>query len=110
MEGRISRSRYFWTTLVITLAMYAVSFAVGVAMGLMGAEENSGSVAGFIVGTVAAITIGIQAVKRLHDMDRPGAHYWLFLVPFYNIYLGFTLLFTKGTNGPNRFGTDPSTT
>jgi hypothetical protein len=46
-------------------------------------------------------------VKRLHDLDRSGAHYWLLLVPLYNIYLALLLLFKKGTTGPNRFGPDP---
>ena len=47
------------------------------------------------------------AVKRFHDLDRPGTHYWLLLIPFYNIYLGLVLLFEKGTVGDNKYGPDP---
>ena len=36
-------------------------------------------------------------------------HYWLFFVPFYNIYLGLVLLFTRGVQGNNQYGPDPAT-
>ena len=55
-------------------------------------------------GTWAAIAI---TVKRLHDLDRPGWHFWLFMIPLYNFYLGLVLLFKKGTDGPNEYGHDP---
>ena len=48
-------------------------------------------------------TIALQAVKRFHDLDRPGTHFWLLLIPIYGIYIGLLLLFKKGTEGPNRF-------
>lgn len=47
------------------------------------------------------------AIRRLHDLERPGVHWLLLLIPFYNIYLGFVLLLQKGTEGPNRYGEDP---
>ena len=31
----------------------------------------------------------------------------MLLIPLYNIYLGLTLMFQKGTEGENAFGTDP---
>lgn len=46
-------------------------------------------------------------IQRLHDLNRPGSHWFLLLIPFYNIYLGLLLSFKKGTVGPNRFGEDP---
>lgn len=46
-------------------------------------------------------------VKRLHDLSRPGTHYWLLLIPLYGQYLGLVLLFQTGTRGPNEFGPDP---
>jgi len=51
--------------------------------------------------------MAFAAVKRLHDLERPGAHYWLLLIPVYNIYLALVLLFKRGTSGPNRYGDDP---
>jgi uncharacterized membrane protein YhaH (DUF805 family) len=49
----------------------------------------------------------LQIVKRLHDLDRPGTHYWLLLIPLYDLYLVLILLFKKGAGGPNRYGSDP---
>ncbi len=46
-------------------------------------------------------------VQRLHDLDRSGWQYWRLSIPFYNLYLGFILLFRKGTKGPNQYGDDP---
>ena len=57
---------------------------------------------------VAGVWSGICiTIKRLHDLDRPAWHWFLLMVPVYNIYLGFVLLFQKGTDGPNQFGPDP---
>lgn len=46
-------------------------------------------------------------IQRLHDLNRSGIHIFLFMVPIYNIYLKFLILFGKGTNGPNKYGKDP---
>ena len=46
-------------------------------------------------------------VKRFHDINRPGEHYWLTLIPIYGIYLTFLLCFKTGPKGENRFGPEP---
>jgi uncharacterized membrane protein YhaH (DUF805 family) len=65
-----------------------------------------------LVPMAGAILAGLWAgiaitVKRLHDLDRPGWHWFLLAVPIYNIYLGLVLLFQRGSWGGNRFGPDP---
>jgi uncharacterized membrane protein YhaH (DUF805 family) len=45
--------------------------------------------------------------RRLHDLDRLGSHYWLLLIPFYNLYLGCVWLFKKGTARRHLYGPDP---
>ena len=102
MKGRYNRSRYVWMTLGISLVTYALAFLVGI---IMGTEESASAIGG-IMGLVSSIVLAFVTVKRLHDLDRPGWHYWLLLVPFYNIYLSIVLLFVKGTPGANRFGMD----
>jgi uncharacterized membrane protein YhaH (DUF805 family) len=110
MEGRLNRAAYFGRILAIWAMAALVGFLVGAGMGVtMGqdaAQEAAGGV-GFLIGLAAAVVIAFQAVKRLHDLDRPGTHYWLLLVPFYNIYLSLVLLFKKGTDGSNQYGPDP---
>jgi uncharacterized membrane protein YhaH (DUF805 family) len=55
--------------------------------------------------TMAAIAV--LAIGRLHDLGRPGRHYWLLFVPVYNVYVFLLLLFKRGTVGANAFGADP---
>jgi hypothetical protein len=35
-------------------------------------------------------------LRRLEDLGRPRSHFWLLLIPFYNIYLGLLLFFKPG--------------
>jgi uncharacterized membrane protein YhaH (DUF805 family) len=61
-----------------------------------------------LVFVLAGAVLGaFQVVKRLHDLGRPGWHYWLLLIPIYDIYLALVLLFCKGTAGSNSYGVDP---
>ncbi len=107
LQGRCTRSRYIMATLAITLVTYALAFAAGIMMGLTEIGENSASIVGFVLGFVGQIIVAFVCVKRLHDLGRPGWHFWLLLVPFYNIYLSLVMMFVKGTSGVNRFGPDP---
>ena len=40
------------------------------------------------------------SIRRMHDVNKSG---WFILIPIYNLIL----YFTDGTQGPNRFGSDP---
>lgn len=110
MKGRFNRSRYILTTLAITAVTYGVAFVIGVMTGVMGMGENVATLAGGVVGVFANIIVAFVVVKRLHDLDRPGWHFWLLLVPLYNIYLGCVMLFVRGTQGSNQYGNDTVTT
>lgn len=108
LNGRIGRAAYIWRTAGLTVATCVIAFGLGMMMGFSGAGEGAASTAGFLIGTVAAIIVAFQAVKRLHDLGRPGSHYWLFFIPIYNIYMGFVLLFQQGTDGTNSYGPNPT--
>jgi uncharacterized membrane protein YhaH (DUF805 family) len=104
-QGRANRSWYLWHILLDDLAM----FTAGV--GLIVLSVVTG-VPFFILPAIGVFVGGFWAgvcitIKRLHDLERPSWHWWLLLVPIYNMYLGLVLLFQKGTDGPNEFGTDP---
>lgn len=101
-EGRIGRLRYFCSMIGATI-LGAVIAAVWNAFIMPEVDEGQAVAALLIILLLQSMPI----VRRLHDLDRSGAHYWLLLVPVYNIYLGLLLLFKKGTSGPNRFGEDP---
>jgi uncharacterized membrane protein YhaH (DUF805 family) len=89
--------------------MYIMAAVIGLVIGAAGGTGDTAGFLGFIIVVGVAIPIAFQAVKRLHDLGRPGSHYWLFLIPFYGIYLCFVLLFKKGTDGSNPYGPDPLT-
>lgn len=104
-QGRANRAWYFWHILLDDLAIATLA----IVLVMIGVLTGSPLVVLPILGVLAA---GVWAaiavtVKRLHDLDRPGWHWFLLGVPLYNIYLGLVLLFAKGTDGANRFGLDP---
>ena len=48
--------------------------------------------------------IAVQVVKRLHDLNRSGWYFFLFLVPFFNIIMLLFLIFKPGTAAANDYG------
>jgi uncharacterized membrane protein YhaH (DUF805 family) len=108
MEGRIGRQQYLLITVAVVIATYAVAFVVGFIAGMAGSTDSAGFL-GFVIGLIGAVIQAFLVVKRLHDIGRPGWHYWLFLIPLYNIYLGLILLFTPGDSGSNEYGNNPAT-
>ena len=106
MQGRLSRKQYIWYSMMITVIIYACAFLVGFA-GVSGGSVESAGALGFLIGVIGCAAQGFLAVRRLHDLGKPGWHYWLFFVPFYNIYLVLILVFTRGVEGTNQYGPDP---
>ena len=104
-QGRANRSWYFWHIVIDDFVIFALALAMIVMGVLVGVPLVALPLAGVMLGGIAA-AIAVT-VKRLHDIDRPGWHWFLLAIPLYNIYLGFKLLFERGTQGDNRFGPDP---
>jgi uncharacterized membrane protein YhaH (DUF805 family) len=46
-------------------------------------------------------------IRRLHDTDRSGWWVLIGLIPIIGIIILIVWFATKGTDGPNRFGSDP---
>jgi uncharacterized membrane protein YhaH (DUF805 family) len=109
MNGRYNRAKYFWTTVLLAIVMNALCFGLGLALGSAGVHDPVTAAALSLIFTIPGVVlIAFQAVKRFHDLNRPGTHYWLLLIPFYGIpYLALVLLFKKGTVGANAYGPDP---
>ncbi len=105
VRGRCRRATYFWSQLGILVVVYGVPFSLGFAKLLpTGWPATAIWWAVLLVGNLLS---ALQIVKRLHDLDRPGIHYGLLLVPIYDLYLVLVLFLRKGTSGPNRYGPDP---
>ncbi|WP_432664893.1 DUF805 domain-containing protein [Wukongibacter baidiensis] len=97
-EGRINRAKYFFTLLFLGILLILFSLVAGYI------ESNILLI--LLIALVCYNKVCI-IVQRLHDIERPGFHYFLLYIPIYNIYLGILLLFIQGTNGPNKYGDDP---
>ncbi len=107
MEGRIGRQKYIVVSAILAVAAFAISFVIGLAAGFVGVSEEAAGIIGFLVGLAFSVVQAFIVVRRLHDLGKPGWHYWLFFVPFYNLYLSLILAFTKGASESNSYGTDP---
>lgn len=103
-NSRANRAKYIWYPFLAIIPWLALGF-------IQFLTNNSNNTLTNILVVLAYLpSIPISTcilVQRLHDIDRPGTHYWLCLIPIYNIYMAFLLLFKKGTDGPNQYGEDP---
>ncbi len=107
MQGRCGRARYFWTLVLCNLITFVVGFAVGVGVAALGARGGVRESIGYIFSVPAVVIVSFAAVKRFHDLGRPGLHYWLLWIPFYNVYVAVELLLRPGVVGGNKYGPDP---
>jgi uncharacterized membrane protein YhaH (DUF805 family) len=107
MQGRYNRAKYFWTSIAIGFVANVLAYLLGIIVGSSGGDTSTAQALSLFISLPTAVIVAFQVVKRLHDLDRPGSHYWLLLIPFYNIYLGLVILFQKGTVGDNQYGPDP---
>lgn len=100
-NGRCNRSKYIlycFAASIIGIIAYTFAFYI----------KNSFTwILAFLIYITYITSITCLTVQRLHDIGRSQNHYWLCFIPIYNIYLGFLLLFKKGTNGQNQYGKNP---
>jgi uncharacterized membrane protein YhaH (DUF805 family) len=80
--------------------------------GVFLAKWSAESVAGVgimlagLIGLFALVAFAYQAVKRLHDLDRPASGFFWLLVPGYQLIPLFELLTKPGSPGANRYGSE----
>ncbi|HLS30132.1 MAG TPA: DnaJ domain-containing protein [Flavobacteriaceae bacterium] len=100
-KGRLRRRTYF-TRVVLLSIPYAIVFGI-----VENSYDDGLIVFAGMLGLVCWITISIQAIKRLHDINISGWWYLLFLIPYVNLVFGLVILFVDGTKGINKYGYDP---
>jgi uncharacterized membrane protein YhaH (DUF805 family) len=106
--GRLSRWPYLWRVLTLYLLAficYGLPVFAEYQFGDTAAHWENLAFAGIIF---CLYLMGVQMVKRLHDMNLRGWWLLLALVPVASIGLGNALCFVSGTAGPNQFGPAPS--
>ena len=105
--GRLNRQRYFLRGLGISFGAFMISFIFAFVAAILGAAEDTAAAVGYLFALPLIVLSYFNSMKRAHDLDKTG---WIVLVsfiPFVNIIFGLYLLFTKGTDGPNKYGDDP---
>jgi uncharacterized membrane protein YhaH (DUF805 family) len=106
--GRASRAEYWWFHLFLLI----IGFFAGIAdAALFGVKDASGELKGpepfywvsFLITFLPSLCV---VVRRLHDINRSG-YWWLIGLTIVGLIPLVYWLCQKGTEGENRFGTDP---
>ena len=101
-RGRAARSEY-WYFMLFTVLIAAVAGVIDA--GLFWNAQNSPA---YLIVTLVNFLPGLAvSVRRLHDTDRSG---WWWLIVFVPVIGCIVLLIwycSRGTQGQNRFGSDP---
>lgn len=114
-DGR-SRRREFWSFVLFYWLVYvALNVAFGhpetlvrpwggaTTWGLTGIPALIGGLF-WLASLVPSLAV---SVRRLHDQGRSGWLLLLWLIPFFGWFALLVLFLLDGTEGPNRFGSDP---
>ena len=117
-SGRASRSEYWYWTLFTVIVGFALGFIEG-ALGLYMIDPvlldpempEYGEIGGLgLLSPIANLALFIPSLamiwRRVHDVDKSGAWWFIWLTCVGAIVL-LVWAATKGTAGPNRFGPDP---
>jgi MFS transporter, ACS family, hexuronate transporter len=96
--GRLGRLAFALRSLVIVVG------GIFLAIWSWGAVAGVGHMIAGLIALFALVAFAYQAVKRLHDLDRPASHFFLLLIPGYQLLPLVQLLITPGTPGSNRYG------
>jgi uncharacterized membrane protein YhaH (DUF805 family) len=103
-SGRTTRKDYWLFLLYAGMLVFILIF-VDVFLGTFDEESGYGYLSGIFY--LGSIIPGISnGVRRLHDINKSGWWYLLFLIPIVNIWL-FILFCKKGDLEDNRFGKSP---
>ena len=100
-KGRARRPEYWWWVLFNVL--------VSIALALVDLGLSAVHVPG-ILGNLANLVFFLPSLavgaRRLHDTDRSGWWLLLWLIPLIGWIIIVVFLCQRGTEGPNRFGSD----
>lgn len=103
LSGRIGRRLYVMSTLL----MVAVISAVISRMSVLPKDGSKIALWGAVLLIIMPVVLWIYlaiAIKRLHDMNTPGAVAICLLVPAVSLVAILVLSVWKGNNGPNDYG------
>ena len=107
-QGRIPRSTY-WYYFLAYMGLYVIALVIDSVLGTYD-EENGIGLVSTLLSLVGLLTGLAVSVKRCHDRGRAGWFLFISLIPIIgSIWLWIELGFLRGTDGPNKYGSDPLT-
>jgi len=108
-QGRLRRKEFLTRALLLGIPMVAY-FIRKTVYGQEMLCFQSTCPRDFLSELLVLLSVGIfiiQAIKRLHDINKSGWYILFLFVPILNIILKIFLFFKDGTIGENNFGADP---
>ena len=102
-SGRVSRTAYFLGGLLVAIAQAFPLYRFTLVP--EGTTESETWAMLFLVAFLASLWSNVAlAVKRLHDLGRPGLMALVLFVPVISIIAFLALCLFPGDKGPNRYG------
>lgn len=108
-EGRLNRGRFFKYYILVTLMGATATFVTSCMATLLTGDPNGALVKTITVIWAIAATVGacMLMVRRLHDLNKNGAFFWVSFIPVVGLIFLVYLFFAEGTIGYNKYGADP---
>lgn len=100
-SGRAPRAEYWYFVLFTTLVGFGAGFADGIWFG------SRARVFSLIVNIALFIPSIAVWTRRMHDLDRTGWWWLMWFLPVIGWLILLIWACSRGTRGPNRYGTDP---
>jgi uncharacterized membrane protein YhaH (DUF805 family) len=104
-QGRSARSEFWWWALFVFIVNI---FFIILDTANFQSEPGEPGMLSIVVYLAFLLPSLAVSIRRLHDIDRSGWWYLMALVPIVGPILLLVWYCTKGTEGPNRFGINPS--
>jgi uncharacterized membrane protein YhaH (DUF805 family) len=97
-EGRASRAEFWWFELAQALIVIAALII----------DQIIGTGFLYIIAVIALILPSIAVfIRRLHDTDRTGWWFWIYLLPLIGLIVLLVFTLTGGDEGDNKYGPNP---
>lgn len=100
-NGRARRSEYLYFTLFISLVSAVLAILFG--------DGNSNSLLSNIWSLATVLPATAVVIRRLHDTNHKWIWYLGMIVPIFNFYVIYLIVFKEGDAGENRYGPNPKT-
>jgi len=113
-SGRARRAEYWWFALfntICAIVTHILDWLVGTNFTRPTPDGGVASTGFGIIYAIFALAVFLPAlsvlVRRLHDRDRSGWWFWLYLIPIVGAIWLLVWMCLRGTQGDNRYGPDP---